>query len=101
MKINLSLLKSSGVLLAAACMAVSCSKDLKPATEPDPVEKEQTTATIQADAQSEIIFDDVFNNVMGVSSTVGMGETGEFQSRKSSPNFKEEPCFTLKMEYLG
>jgi hypothetical protein len=39
---------------------------------------EFATATAQSDAAAEVIFDDVFNNVMGVNTEVGIGGTGVF-----------------------
>lgn len=33
---------------------------------------------VEADASAEVVFDDVFNNVMGVSTEVGIGGTGVF-----------------------
>jgi hypothetical protein len=40
--------------------------------------EEFATATSESDAAAEVVFDDVFNNVMGVSSEVGIGGTGVF-----------------------
>ena len=40
--------------------------------------EEFATITSQSDAAAEVVFDDVFNNVMGVSSEVGIGGTGVF-----------------------
>jgi hypothetical protein len=40
--------------------------------------QEFATVTTESDATAEVVFDDVFNNVMGVSSEVGIGGTGIF-----------------------
>lgn len=39
---------------------------------------EFATVSAQSDAAAELVFDDVFNNIMGVSSEVGIGGTGVF-----------------------
>jgi hypothetical protein len=94
---------SAGLLLSGTLIFASCSKNNDKSNDQTPVEKERTAAVLQADASSEILFDDVFNNVMGVSASVGMGETGEFQSRKSGVQLiaKEAPCYTVKMEFIN
>jgi hypothetical protein len=40
--------------------------------------EEFATVASQSDATAEVVFDDVFNNVLGVSSEVGIGGTGVF-----------------------
>jgi hypothetical protein len=40
--------------------------------------KEFATMSAQSDAAAELVFDDVFNNIMGVSNEVGIGGTGVF-----------------------
>jgi hypothetical protein len=40
--------------------------------------EEFASASAESDAAAEVVFDDVFNNVMGVSSEVGIGGTGVF-----------------------
>jgi hypothetical protein len=40
--------------------------------------EEFATVASQSDATAEVVFDDVFNNVLGVSSEVGIGGTGIF-----------------------
>lgn len=41
-------------------------------------QEEFAAATAQSDAAAEVVFDDVFDNVMGVNSEVGIGGTGVF-----------------------
>src|SRR5687767_907351 len=40
--------------------------------------EEFATVSSQSDATAELVFDDVFNNIMGVSSEVAIGGTGVF-----------------------
>ncbi len=81
----------------------SCSKDGEQSTQT--AQQSLTQATMEADAEGEIVYDDVFNNVMGVNSTVAIGGTGVFEAANSSqPGTLEPvtpPCFTLGIEFLG
>jgi hypothetical protein len=63
----------------------------------------------ESDAVAEVVFDDVFNNVMGVSSEVGIGGTGVFGradvSAGTSPNRLEgvdsTSCYILTTKQLS
>jgi hypothetical protein len=62
----------------------SCKKDDSPAT---PQEKQDfAMASSQSDSEAELIFDDIFDNVLGVSEEVGVGGTGVFGSKKPAAN---------------
>lgn len=82
----------------------SCKKEDSP---PTTQEKEEfAMATAASDAEAELVFDDVFDNVMGVSAEVGVGGTGIFGTLKPSVNAGTEvlsqvnrpdttPCFIV------
>ena len=67
----------AGILLLSFFLIISgCKKDKSEMT---PAEAEQFgRVTSESDAEAEIIFDDVFDNVMGVNTDVGVGGTGIF-----------------------
>jgi hypothetical protein len=65
------------------------------------------TASSESDAAAEVVFDDVFNNVMGVNSEVAIGGTGVFgrMDVSSSPNRIEgvdsTTCYTVIIKQLS
>ena len=62
----------------------SCKKEDENIT---PQQKQEfALATSQADAEAELVFDDLFDNALGVSDEVGIGGTGVFGSLKPSSN---------------
>lgn len=67
----------AGILLLSFFIIVSGCKKEK--SEMTPAEAEQFgRAASESDAEAEIMFDDVFDNVMGVNADVGIGGTGIF-----------------------
>ncbi|OQP47138.1 hypothetical protein A4H97_06405 [Niastella yeongjuensis] len=62
------------------------------------------SAAAESDATAEEVFDDVFNNVMGVSPEVGIGGTGVFGRMDVSSGRLEgidsTPCYTLTIKQL-
>ncbi|THU37337.1 hypothetical protein FAM09_20550 [Niastella caeni] len=70
--------------------------------------EEFATVALESDAEAEVVFDDVFNNVMGVSSEVGIGGTGVFgrvDVSSGSTNRVEgvdsTTCYTVITKQLG
>ncbi|HYF33379.1 MAG TPA: hypothetical protein VD993_19780 [Chitinophagaceae bacterium] len=70
----------AGILLLSLFIVIpACKKDKSEMTSQ---EAEQFgRATSESDAEAEIMFDDVFDNVMGVNTDVGIGGTGIFGQR--------------------
>jgi hypothetical protein len=62
---------------------VSCKKETSGTNDNEEVTASQTSS--ESDAQSEIIFNEVFDNAMGVSDEVGMFGTGVFARINSCP----------------
>jgi hypothetical protein len=97
--------QSTKSLLAAMLVSVpmlftACQKNADKTAENEEVTL--TKNSMEAEAQSEVLFDDVFNNVIGVNASVGIGGTGEFQSAAHSdqPGTAQATCFNVSMEYL-
>lgn len=67
------------VLCATALFMVSCKKEGSE-TETAAQKEEFAMASSESDAEAEAIFDDVFDNVVGVDTEVGLGGTGVFGS---------------------
>ncbi|ULQ54959.1 hypothetical protein KJS94_09945 [Flavihumibacter rivuli] len=90
----------AGLSLGLLLTFTSCSKSSDNPTTDEQVVNSQASA--EADAEAEIYYDDVFNNVMGVNNTVGIGGTGVFQSANSDqPGALQSECFTVQVEQLA
>jgi len=67
--------------------------------------EEFAMAASESDATAEEVFDDVFNNVMGVSPEVGIGGTGVFGRMDVSGGRLEgvdsTPCYTVAVKQLN
>ncbi|MBZ5858463.1 hypothetical protein [Flavihumibacter profundi] len=96
-RIATALIITSGLFLA------SCSKNNEQSTQT--AQQNLSQATLQADADGETAFDDVFNNVMGVNTTVGIGGTGVFTPANSNQPGPLDPvpppCFNVSVEFLA
>ena len=93
---------AAGLMLASGLFLASCSKNNEASTALTEEEIAMTNASAEAEAEGEIIFDDVFNNIMGVNATVGIGGTGEFQASQSDqPGMLQSACFTVNIEQLA
>jgi hypothetical protein len=69
----------SGLMAAVLVTGLCLSACKKQDDTSGPAGKEEfATVSTESDATAEVVFDDVFNNVMGVSSEVGIGGTGIF-----------------------
>lgn len=102
MKISQSTKSLLAVLLVSTSMLfTACQKNADKAAENEEVTL--TKNSMEAEAQSEVLFDDVFNNVIGVNASVGIGGTGEFQSalaNSDQPGTLQPTCFNVSIEYL-
>ncbi|MCW3119984.1 MAG: hypothetical protein JWM28_4066 [Chitinophagaceae bacterium] len=79
----------------------SCKKENSGATDDD--KQEASLASAESNAEAEFVFNDVFDNVMGVNNDVGMQGTGVFgRSMNVNPN-AERPnsCFTVSITQLA
>jgi hypothetical protein len=84
----------------------ACQKD-KSASELTPQEEEQIAViSTESESESDLLFDDVFNNVMGVNDEVGMQGTGIFGGRMNSTGRETNidsmpPCVTVTITQLA
>ena len=75
----------------------ACKKDGSEAL--TPAEEESIArASTEAETESHLVFDDVFNNVMGVNNDVAIGGTGIF-GKQLSPDSTQ--CFTVTKTLLN
>ena len=99
-------MKQSGqqllTVLALSLTLWSCSKNddnNEPGGESESVL--MTRTTMEAEAEGEVLYDDVFNNVMGTPGA-GIGGTGVFQvNTENSPGTLQTTCFTLTAEKIN
>lgn len=97
------------IALFASVLAVSCQKDQSGENLSPQEEEQASTVATESEAESEGSFDEVFDNVMGVNTEVGLGGTGVFSGRLSgdplSGGRMEEvdsvKCFTVTVERLN
>jgi hypothetical protein len=101
------------ILLAAFAVAISFSSCKKDDSEATPQEKQEfAMAASQSDAEAEGVFDDLFDNAMGVNDEVGIGGAGIFGLKKPPVNEGPEvlskinevdsnTCFIVSTTQLG
>lgn len=76
-------------LLGTALFMVSCKKE--GSTIGTPAEQQEfANATSESDAEAEVVFDDVFDNIVGVDTEVGLGGTGVFAGANFSGGVGQE-----------
>jgi hypothetical protein len=91
------LLTTLSAVLLIAITFTACQKDTPSNLSPEE-EESATLASSESDAESEIAFDDVFNNVMGVNADVALGGTGIFGGAAAGIDGqlnKTTACFTV------
>lgn len=105
MRKNLAPLLTCTIL--ALFIFLSCKKETSITGQQN--ETQFATVSSQSDAEAELIFDDVFDNVMGVNAELAFGETGVFSSvrsmdvdmRTNSTDSLGTPCFTVSITRLA
>lgn len=84
MKFSSSLTRMLTVVLCTTVVFMTSCKKEGSETETAAQKEEFAMASSDADAEAEVIFDDVFNNVVGVDAEVGIGGTGVFGSANTN-----------------
>lgn len=79
----------TSIILSVSLLFFSCKKETSGSNLSAQEEEQASVATSQSEAESEIIFNDVFDNVMGVNNDVGLAGTGIF-GRISTNNSSAE-----------
>jgi len=87
-------------LFTAICF-YSCKKENSGASPAD--EENASLSASESNAEAEFVFNDVFDNVMGVNNDVGMQGTGVFGRIMNSNTAEERPlaCFTVSITELA
>ncbi|HEX6333788.1 MAG TPA: hypothetical protein VFZ78_06155 [Flavisolibacter sp.] len=86
-------------ILVSGCQKSDVSDELTPQQE-----EEVAMFSLQAEAESQMVFNDVFDNVMGVSNEVGMGGTGIFGRMLNNLPVAmkvDSACFTVVKTHLN
>lgn len=65
------------IVLLASILVFSCKKETSDQLTPQQ-EEEAATFSTESETENELVFNDVFDNVMGVNTEVGVGGTGVF-----------------------
>lgn len=73
---------------------IACKKENSASLSPAE-EEEAATFSSQSETENEVVFNDVFDNVMGVNSEVGIGGTGIFGRMSSTANGREQGTDSL------
>jgi len=77
MKLLFNLTRLTTAVLATAFLIVSCQKEQSENNNLTPQEEAQASLySTEADAEADVVFNDVFDNVMGVNDEVGMAGVG-------------------------
>lgn len=106
------IIRATRLLTAALCaslLIVSCQKDTSTEDLSAQEEEQASLATGESEAQSEAVFDGIFDNVMGVNTEVGIGGTGVFGGRTISGldangrmmDTYVVGCMTITVEHLN
>jgi len=87
-------------------LAISCKKETSSDELSPQEEKQVALASSQTETESDLILDDIFNNVVGVDNTVGIGGVGVFgQANLNTDLLTGRPdsvrCFTVTKIHLN
>ena len=74
--------------LFTSVLMISCKKETSDSLSPAQ-EEEAVTMSSESEAENEVVFNDVLDNVLGVNAEVGIGGTGIFGRVSSSINGRE------------
>lgn len=111
-----SLARLTTILSLASLLIIGCTKEKSETTTlTDTEEAQASTYSMEANAEADVVFNDVFDNVMGVNNEVGMEGTGVFgrESGSSSGSSSYDPfargdslnppnrCFTVSIIRLA
>lgn len=87
---KIKLVRPAFITLITSLLVFGACKKSNDTQSNDEVEVQQATASSEADAQADVLFNDVFDNVMGVNDDVAFGgEVGVF-ARTSNTQAREE-----------
>jgi len=94
MKISLTTRQLASLVLGfSLLLAISCTKETSQTTAEEQQELEASQVTTESDAEAEIVFNDVFDDAMGVNDEVGIEGTGTLN--------RITPCYTITVTRLN
>jgi hypothetical protein len=106
MKLRISLAQLTiAVLFFSFLFGISCSRENSSTTPEDEIKASRISS--ESNADGEIVFNDVFDNVMGPNDNVGMTGTGIFGQRvNTDPGISARPdtlppCVSVTVTYLN
>jgi hypothetical protein len=90
-----------GLTLLTALSIFSCKKENSGVSATD--QSNASLSAAESNAEAEFVFNDVFDNVMGVNNDVGMQGTGVFGRLMNTNGENERPlgCFTVAINQLA
>ena len=77
------------IILSVSILIFACRKETSQDNLTDQEEEQASVATSESEASSEIIFNEVFDNVIGVNNDVGLAGTGVFGRFATNNTFTE------------
>ena len=77
------------IILSVSILFFACRKETSQDNLTDQEEEQASVATSESEASSEIIFNEVFDNVIGVNNDVGLAGTGVFGRFATNNTFTE------------
>lgn len=96
MKFNISISKLINFfLLVTLTTFISCQKENSQTGSEEQQEQEASMVSSESDAEAELVFNEVFDDAMGVNDEVGMEGVGSLD--RINPN----PCFTITVTRLN
>ena len=86
--------------------SISCKKEISNSGSAQQDEELASETSSRADAESEFIFNDVFDNVMGVSDDVGLAGVGVFGKMNNTGSgtllgARTDACYTVSITHLN
>lgn len=90
----------TSIFLSLSIIFLACKKETSSGNLSAQEEEQASVATSESEAESEIIFNDVFDNVMGVNNDVGLSGTGIFgriSTNNSTETARITGCFIVSI----
>lgn len=96
-----SLSLSAIAAVAGSFLFIACSKTDTSTVGTGQIPAQNQTI-MKADVEADLLYDDIFLTVVGVDSSVSFGGTGVFaDKRRSNPDQRTTPCYTVSWEFLN
>jgi hypothetical protein len=99
-RFNLAQLASI-VSISVLCFSVSCTRENSGDDTSEQEQIQASTVTAESDAEAEVIYNEVFDDVLGVNNDVGMADIG-IAGRTADGDISARPnaCYTVTVIHL-